>query len=288
MLAGAYVLTWASVNTTFCEGSPWPSTTSEELAPSGFVTTPAITVTTSYGLTCSGAGGNATASVTITVNPTTPPGNPPPTCTPPQVLINDVCSNPPAVSLTLSLSPVSVADDSQGCPPPNPAQSCVASVNTQVTSSLAGDGVLCYAPPGQTYTDGWLPGSYGLGPYPPQQDGPVVVVIDCMDTYEVVATASITLEVVPPLANPVGDTFTGVTNAGVFTGTWSTTSAQGAGGCSIQIANDQGVTQILTPGGTPSGGASSGFLPSSGDPWTATLICSGSPDVGVPSITINP
>jgi len=65
-------LTWSSLNATSCTASgAWTGT--KPIA--GSFTTPALTVSSTYSLNCTGAGGSASASVTIAVAPvaTTPP-----------------------------------------------------------------------------------------------------------------------------------------------------------------------------------------------------------------------
>jgi len=150
---------------------------------------------------------------------------------------------------------------------------------------LAGDAFVCLDQDSNALNPaiGW-----STAPWPGAADGPHVYTLDCRDGYGASASASITLNVVPPLANPNVDTFTGVLNGGIFTATWQTYSVQGAGGCSVQQANASGLLSTLNPGGTPSGSASSGFLSPSGDPYEFTLICSGAPDAGVPVIVVSP
>jgi hypothetical protein len=123
-----------------------------------------------------------------------------------------------------------------------------------------------------------------VGPY--ANDGPVVLTFACTDQFSNTATQSITLNVLPPYVPP-SDVFT-VSGADPYTFTWSTSSRQGAGGCTVQVLNNSGVNFSPAMGGTPSGSATTAFLSPSGDPWTATLICSGSPDAGVPALTLSP
>ena len=72
---------------------------------------------------------------------------------------------------------------------------------------------------------------WSTAPYPAAQDGSFVYTATCADEYGQSASASITLLIVAPLANPNVDTFTGVLNSGIFTATWQTYSQQGAGEC---------------------------------------------------------
>jgi hypothetical protein len=62
---------------------------------------------------------------------------------------------------------------------------------------------------------------------------------------------------------------------------------EGAGGCVVELVSSPGVVTTLIPGGTPSGSATSGALSPAGDPYAATLICSGAPDVGLPIFMVN-
>jgi hypothetical protein len=92
--------------------------------------------------------------------------------------------------------------------------------------------------------------------------------------------------VVAPAVRPV-DTFN-LAGSDPYTFTWSTSSVQGSGGCTVQVLNNSGVDLSPAGGGGPSGAVTTGFLSPSGDPYTATLICSGSADKGVSSITVSP
>lgn len=126
---------------------------------------------------------------------------------------------------------------------------------------------------------GWI-----VGPFP--SDGPQVFAFSCGNPLSnQTATASITLTVIPPV-RPQPDTFTGSYSGNVETVTWATHSTQGAGGCSALQIDNFGNQVTLSPGGTPAGGASTGFLSPSLAPFTFTLICSGAPDAGVPTITV--
>ncbi|MDB5265282.1 MAG: Beta-glucanase/Beta-glucan synthetase [Parcubacteria group bacterium] len=80
-------LTWSSTNATSCTASGAGWSTSQPTA--GTVTVPRMTASQTYTLTCSGAGGNSSKSIAITVGAapvtTTPstPTTPPPSTTPP-------------------------------------------------------------------------------------------------------------------------------------------------------------------------------------------------------------
>jgi hypothetical protein len=96
------VLTWSSTNAGACYGTAgWPS--SDVVTPNGFTATGALMAVTSYELVCNGAGGNATASVTVNVMaavvpPVVPPTPPdPPPVTPPPVTPPPVTPPPPVV-----------------------------------------------------------------------------------------------------------------------------------------------------------------------------------------------
>lgn len=103
------VLTWSSTNAGACYGTAgWPS--SDVVTPNGFTATGALMAATSYELVCNGAGGNATASVTVNVMaasappvvPPTPPDPPPvtpPPVTPPPVTPPPVVPPPVACAL---------------------------------------------------------------------------------------------------------------------------------------------------------------------------------------------
>ena len=68
---GTVTLTWTSQNATSCTATGGTFTGSQAL--NGSVTTAAITAATTYALTCTGAGGNATKSVTVDIT-TAPSG----------------------------------------------------------------------------------------------------------------------------------------------------------------------------------------------------------------------
>lgn len=281
---GSSVLTWGSTGASGCYGAAgWPS--SDELAPSGYINTGPLTATASYSLTCSGDGGTATASVTITVQAadcTSNCGNPPPpTCTPPDVLIGQTCEVPPTIGVSLGINPTTVVDSSRGCPDPagNP---CVAVLTITPTSSLQGDSILCYVN-GSEQPVNWALG-WSTSPYPAAQDGPQVISVACHDPYDGAAAASITLMVIPP-SGPPADTFTGSLAGNVETVTWAT---YGTDGCYVEQFNTNGVEATLQPGGGTSGTATSGFLSPSYEPFQFVLYCGGVPDTNVPTITVSP
>ncbi len=266
---GTYTLSWQSVGALECFGAAgWP--TSDELTPSGFVTTPVLTVTTSYSLVCSGPGGSATASITISIGaPLPPPGSPPPAPPGPPVLFTiAITADPPALI------------DSSGCPFDYNGVPCRTTLS--IADNLGQESQdMCALNAGtlQAGSLGWI-----VGPF--ASDGPVVENISCTDTFGQTATNAITLTVSPPFIPPP-DTFT-VAGSDPYTFTWLTTSKAGAGGCSVEVFSSQGVQNTLSPGGTPAGSATSGFLSPSGSPWTATLYCSGAPDPGLPALTVSP
>lgn len=279
----AAILSWVSTGATTCTAAAgWP--TSDVLTVSGFATTPPLTSTTSYTLVCSGAGGNASASVVVSVAaPVTSPGPPgggtQPTCTPPDVLISGACAPAPALSLSLAIAPVTVSDSRSGCPAPD-GSSCLADVTVTSGSTLAGDSVVC------DYLGSDINPAIGLsvGPWPAKQDGPQVITVSCWDVYNQTATASVVVNVVPPGAPPA-DTFSGVDNGdGTASFTWQTF---GGVGCYVTQSNSQGTVLTLATGGGVSGTASTGFLSPSGAPYTFTLQCGGADDTEVPTITIN-
>jgi hypothetical protein len=336
---GSYTLTWLSTNTTACYGAAgWPGP--DQLPPSGTVSTPVLTVTTSYSVTCTGPGGNATSSLTVGVSggtqappsgsgpPGTSPGLPAPSITltaspatiapggtatltwtssadycsgilnlpgplpPSGSLVTDyltasmtytlacfvsgadseatvtvtVAVPVPTLSVQLAIDPVTVADDAQGVPG-------YAVLTVTAVSSLAGDVVTCTPPNGAP-----------IGPFDALQDGPQVIAVNCTSVAGGAGQASITLTVVPAAAPPV-DTFTGALSGGIETLTWDTFQGQA---CAVSQANDDtGTVLTLTPGGTSSGSAVSGFL-SSGVAYTFTLECAGVADAGVATITVSP
>lgn len=262
------ILLWTSAGTTGCYGAAgWP--TSDLLSASGFVSTGVLTQAASYSLVCQGGGGNATASVTVAVSTPTapaPPGNPtPPIPTPTFAIV--ITADPPALV------------DSAGCPSDYNGTPCLSTISLADSIGEASQDV-CSMNNGtpQPGDHGWIVGPFG--------DGPQVLNFSCTNVFSQTATAAITLSVSPPFIPPV-DAFT-VAGSDPYTFAWATTSAQGAGGCSVELFNSQGVETTLSTGGTLAGSATSGFLSGAYSPWTATLYCSGAPDVGVPSLTVNP
>jgi hypothetical protein len=169
----------------------------------------------------------------------------------------------PVLSVQLAIDPVTVAGDGHS----------FATLTVTPSSSIAGDPVTCSPANGSP-----------IGPFNSFQIGPQIVTATCTDPAGASASASITLTVTAPAAAP-SDTFTGVLSGNVETLTWDTYASQS---CEVQEANDNtGAVSTLTPGGTVSGSASSGFL-SSGAEYTFTLTCNGVPDPAVPTITVSP
>lgn len=293
-----YTLTWASVNASGCSLGPSGGLTAVALEGSQTV---APAADTAYVLVCGGAGGNAELSVTVPGSaPTCPAGDtgtypdctaPPPTCPPPAVLIGGTCQAPPSVSVQLSIAPAAVVDDSLGCPDPA-GDVCSAVVTLTAASSLAGDSLLCYPAGSQDALNPAI--GYSVGPFPASQDGPQVVTVTCRDVYFSSATASVTLDVIPPSGPTQPDTLTAAANSdGSYTFTWATWSAQGAGGCSVMLSSSTGTgpygsQTALEPGGTSQGSAVTAFLSPAYGPYTAVLYCSGAPDAGVPAVTVSP
>lgn len=283
--APGYILTWSAVNATQCELGP-PGALVLVATSGDQVADPSTSQT--WTLVCSGTGGNADESVTVpgSSSSESSSSSSATACTAPSVLIGGICQAPPAVTVALTIDPTTVVDNSLGCPSPA-GQPCLAVITATPSSSLGTDGFLCYVPPA-VYSQGQTPAEpFTVGPYPPQQDGPQVITVDCTDSYNQTAMASVTLDIIPPSGPQQPDTFT-VAGADPYTFTWTTTSTAGQGGCYVEVANDEGVVTTLSTGGTPNGSATTAFLSPSYDPWTATLYCSGSPDPGVPAITVTP
>ena len=278
---GFSTLTWASADATSCIGTagfPQAGT----LTPYGFLQTPDLSATTLYTLTCSNAGGNTTASVTITVGTSSPPGGPPPTaCTPPDVLIAGTCQPAPVISVALALDHPTVVDSSLGCPSPA-GESCLASVTWSAVSSLTGDAFVC------SYLGGELNPAIGLsvGPFPAAQDGLQIIGISCADVYGQIGTASAPLQIIPPSGPPTNqDTFAGVDNGGIETLTWHVLST--TAGCEVHEFNTNGLETVLSPAGITSGSASSGFMSPSYAPFTFVIECpGGTPNANVQTVTV--
>ncbi|MBU3969034.1 hypothetical protein KJ991_02355 [Patescibacteria group bacterium] len=73
---GSSTLTWSSINATSCSAN-WTSST----ATSGTATKSNLTSSQTYTMACTGAGGSAQGSATVTVGSAPPPPPPPPPCT---------------------------------------------------------------------------------------------------------------------------------------------------------------------------------------------------------------
>lgn len=282
--ASSYDVIWTSTGAQQCAGAAgFPL--NGVLPPAGQVNTLALSVTTSYLLVCTGPGGNATASITITVATSPPPASPPPpgappppTCAVPDILIGALCEAPPVLELALSLNPPTVADDRAGCPAPD-GTTCTATVNLNATSNLPGT-IVCQDPTGNDIfnVDGW-----STDPYGPLQDGAHVLTFTCWQ-YGIPVSQSITLTVVRPGAPPA-PTFACALNGNTLACDWQVFGTQG---CSVELFDSPGTQWVLVPGGTASGSAVSGFLSPAYDPWTATLYCGGVPAPGVSTITVSP
>jgi hypothetical protein len=107
---GTSILSWTSTGIDGCSASGgWTGTK----APNGSETVGPIQATTSYQLTCLGAGGNAGAMVQVTVGGSTtpPPSDPPPSDPPADPPTNPPPSNPP---------PPPPSDPPPSNPPPDP------------------------------------------------------------------------------------------------------------------------------------------------------------------------
>lgn len=288
-------LTWTSTGAAQCVGaSGWPS--SGWLQPSGWISTGPLYADATYTLVCSGSGGTASQSAIVHVSPgsggsssssssqssSSASSSSSAACNPPDVLIGQQCSAPPVLSLTLSINPTTVADNRAGCPDPT-GLTCTATISLAVSSSLPTTGtgtIICTDQNGNLILN---PAGFSTVPFPSQQDGPHVYTVTCVQ-YQVPVSASITLTVVPPSAPPP-PIFTCALNGGAVTCTWN---VYGAGGCDVELFNTNGVEWTLTPGGTASGSATSGFLSPAYDPWTANLYCDGLPEAGVPSLSFSP
>ncbi len=263
--AATAVLTWQSVNATACYLG------ASALAPvslNGSQTVQEGANATAYTLVCGNVGGNAEVSATV---PGATPGTPPPV-TPPPV-------TPPAYTVQVTPTPP-VVTDASGCPADANGVPCT----SQVTVSTSNGTGLCSVNGGaqeDSTNYAWVMGPYSV-------DGPVTLAVSCTDQFGDTGTASVILTVQAPYVR-LPDTFTVAPNGdGTYTFTWATQSVQGAGGCSVQLLNASGVDASPPQGGASAGSATTGFLSPAGDPWTATLVCSGSPDAGVPAITLTP
>lgn len=272
---GDALLTWTSSGAVACLGATgWPNP--GYLAPNGQTVTPGLNATTTYTLVCQGPGGNAVASVTITLLPPTLPG----TCPLPLVGTPPNCTAPPpppAWAVYISTNATTIVDSS-GCPVDFNGTPCLAIMS--ITDSFGGVGATCSMNGGTPQSENV---NFRIG-Y--ADDGPHVVTFACTAPPNLSASASLTLMVKAPYV-PQPDVFTSVNNLdGTYTFTWVGNSPQAQGGCSVELVSNPGLAVDLVPGGTPSGVARSGALSPAGDPWTATLICSGAP-AGVPTITVN-
>ncbi|MEO8307654.1 MAG: GDSL-type esterase/lipase family protein [Pseudomonadota bacterium] len=113
-------LSWSSSNATSCTASGgWSGTKGT----SGTATTVALSATTSFGLNCSGAGGNATATTQVNVTAPPPPQAPPP---------------PPTVTLTSSAATVIRGGTIQLSWTATNVQSCIATGSWSGTKDITG------------------------------------------------------------------------------------------------------------------------------------------------------
>lgn len=271
VMPGAYQLIWTSSNVQECVGaSGFP--VSGVLPANGQVDTLVLTVTTSYVLTCSGPGGDAQASVTIYVHG----GSSSSSSSQSQ---SSSSSSAPTFTITLAATPPAIVT-SDACPTDANGTPCKGFI--VVTDSIGDESETACSMNGgaqQFANAAWLVGPYAT-------TGPVVFAFSCTDRFGDVATGSITVNVIVPYFPPP-DTFS-VAGSNPYVFTWNTSSADGQGGCSVELVNINGVETTLVPGGTPSGSASTATLSPAYSPYSATLWCSGVPDPGVPSIGVSP
>ena len=287
-------LSWNSAGALgYCQGAAgWPGPS--QVDQSGSVNTPDLEQTTTYTLICSNDAGNGIASITITVAASVPPTNgcpvgttaPPLNCLCPGADLdadNGSCIVPaPLPTFTIALgASASTIVDSAGCPADANGTPCK---STLTVSDSLGDASIdwCSMNGGtpQYASVAWI-----VGPF--ASDGPQTFNFSCSGPFNLTASASVTLQVKAPVV-PEPDVLMGAYSGNVETLTWTTYSAQGASGCSVRQSDNFGDQVTLSPGGTPSGSASSGFLSPSFEPYTFTLVCAGEPDAGVPTITVSP
>jgi hypothetical protein len=282
---GNTLLTWSSSSTVSCLGAAgWP--VAGQIAPSGEVTSASLTQTTKFTIVCSGAGGNTSQAVTVVYTPVSNP-----TCTPPDVLVNNTCQPPAAAfTITITATPQTVVDGT-GCNGYNqiPCQSLL--TVTDSYGAQAQDACTLVDSTGAT-VPGTVTAGWTVGPF--SADSTVVYTMTCTGPASIsspTASNTVSLTVNPPTVQQP-DQFNGTENAdGTFTFTWQTYSQQGAGGCGVMESDAAGNTTPLQPAGTPSCVAPSCSAHSSAqfssspnaNPYTFTLQCpqGGAPDAGV-------
>ena len=202
----------------------------------------------------------------------------PTSCPTGQALVDGTCITP-AIGVTASPTTITLADDANDPSACGPL-SC-ASITWVFTSSIASDTPLCTDQRGNPV----LNDPVAVGPYPPANDGSVFIwTITCTDSSNVPAvSASVTITVVAPPPVPL-DAFTCAANADAsVTCTWSTLVAGAT--CSVV---DEGNGFVLTPGGTPSGTATSAIIFA---PTSFELDCNGVRDTNTSTanpITVSP